>query len=111
MTCHVRDGVKQQCPYRQLAATHPDAFLPNLAMCLNNQSNRLSDLRRFEDALAAIEEAVTTYRQLAVSRPQMYAARLTSSLRVWATVLASLGRNSEADEIKAEAAQIEHPTP
>ena len=36
----------------------PDAFLPNLAMSLNNQSNRLSELERREDALAAIEQAL-----------------------------------------------------
>ena len=34
-------------------------------MALGNQSGRLSELGRREDALAAIEEAVTIYRQLA----------------------------------------------
>ena len=40
----------------------PDAFLPNLAMSLNNQSNRLAELGRREEALAAIELAVTIRR-------------------------------------------------
>jgi tetratricopeptide (TPR) repeat protein len=43
---------------RGLAAARPDAFLPDLASSLNNQSNTLSELGRREDALAAIEEAV-----------------------------------------------------
>ena len=36
---------------RGLAAARPDAFLPDLATSLNNQSNTLSDLGRREDAL------------------------------------------------------------
>jgi hypothetical protein len=39
--------------YRGLAAARPDAFLPDLATSLNNQSNRLSELGRREDALLA----------------------------------------------------------
>jgi tetratricopeptide (TPR) repeat protein len=50
---------------RQLAQARPDAFLPNLASALNNQSVYLSDLGRREEALAAVEEAVTIRRQLA----------------------------------------------
>ena len=48
--------------YRDLAAARPDAFTPDLAMSLNNLANRLADLGRREDALAAIEEAVTLRR-------------------------------------------------
>jgi hypothetical protein len=36
----------------------PDAFLPDLATSLNNQSRRLSELGRREDALAAIKQAL-----------------------------------------------------
>jgi hypothetical protein len=80
-------------------------------MALGNQSGRLSELGRREDALAAIEEAVTLYRQLAATRLQIYAAPLADSLRVRAAILASLGRDSEAARIEAEAAQLERPTP
>jgi hypothetical protein len=48
----------------------PDAFLPDLATSLDNQSIRLGDLGRPEEALAAIEEAVTIRRQLAQERPE-----------------------------------------
>ena len=39
--------------YRELAAARPDAFTPDLAISLNNMANRLSDLGRREEALAA----------------------------------------------------------
>jgi len=38
---------------RELAAARPDAFGPDLASSLNNQSNRLTALGRREDTLAA----------------------------------------------------------
>ena len=43
--------------------TRPDAFRPDLATSLNNQSNRLAELDRREDALAASTEAVDIYRE------------------------------------------------
>ena len=42
---------------------------PTSPRSLNNQSNRLAELGRREEALAAVEEAVTIYRQLAQDRP------------------------------------------
>ena len=81
---------------RQLAATRPDAFLPDLAMSLNNQSNRLSELGRREEALAAIEEAVTSYRQLAATRPDAFLPDLAMSLNNQSNRLSELGRREEA---------------
>ena len=49
--------------------TRPDAFLPDLAMSLNNQSSCLAGLGRREEALTAINEAVTAYRALAEPAP------------------------------------------
>ena len=74
-------------------------------MALNNQSRCLSGLGRREDALAAINEAVTIRRQLAAARPQVFNARLISSLRILADTLTSLGKESEAEKIEAEAAR------
>src|ERR1019366_1283655 len=65
------------------ALARPDAFLPDLATALNNQSERLADLGRREEALAAIEEAATTYRALAQARPAVFAGRYASSLVGW----------------------------
>jgi hypothetical protein len=43
---------------REPGPGQPGAFLPDLAMALNTQSNHLSGLGRPEDALAAVDEAV-----------------------------------------------------
>jgi tetratricopeptide (TPR) repeat protein len=56
-------------------------------MSLNNQSNRLAELGRREDALAAIEEAVALYRELAAILPVFWeslAGSLTS-FGIWLT--------------------------
>ena len=49
-------------------------------MSLNNLSVRLADLGRREEALAAIEEAVTLRRQLAAARPDAFPPDLAASL-------------------------------
>ena len=51
-------------------------------MSLNNLSVRLADLGRREDALAAIQEAVTIRRELAARWPDAYPQELEQSLRV-----------------------------
>ena len=61
--------------YRELAGARPDAFRPDLALSLNNLSNRLADLGRREDALTAIEEATAIYRELARARPDAFRPR------------------------------------
>jgi hypothetical protein len=65
-------------------------------------SNWLSRLGRREDAQAAIEEAVTAYRELASARPAVYATRLKSSLTVMANALAAVGREAESDAVRTE---------
>ncbi|HEY6310674.1 MAG TPA: tetratricopeptide repeat protein [Streptosporangiaceae bacterium] len=59
-------------------------------------SNRLADLGRREEALAAIEEAVTIYRQLAEARPDAFLPGLAGSLNNQSASLADLGRREEA---------------
>jgi tetratricopeptide (TPR) repeat protein len=89
--------------YRPLADARPDAFLPDLASSLNNQSNRSSQLGRREEALAAIEEAVTTYRRLADARPDAFLPDLAGSLNNQSLRLADLGRREEALAVIEEA--------
>ena len=89
--------------YRQLA---PAAFLPDLAMSLNNQSLRLSGLGRREDALAAIDEAVAICRQLAAGWPAAFLANLSSGLSNLADVLTTLNREHEAVAARREAANL-----
>ena len=103
--------------YRQLAQDRPaaflpglamddDGFLPDLAMSLNNQSGRLGDLGRREEALATIEEAVTIYRQLAQDRPDAFLPDLAGSLNNQSNHLGDLGRPEEALATIEEAARI-----
>ncbi len=82
--------------YRELAAARPDAFLPDLAASLSNQSNRLAGLGRREEALTAINDAVTTYRELAAARPDAFLPNLAASLNNQSLRLAGLGRREEA---------------
>ena len=49
-------------------------------MSLNNLSVRLGELGRREEALAAIQEAVTIRRELAAARPDAFRPDLASSL-------------------------------
>jgi Tetratricopeptide repeat len=78
--------------YRALAAARPDAFRPDLASSLNNLSLALDGLGRQEEALAAIEEAVSIRRELAARWPDTYGHQLEQSLRV-----AALLQHGESD--------------
>ena len=51
--------------YRKLADSNPAAFLPDLALSLNNLSNRQSEMGERASALESIAEAVGHYRELA----------------------------------------------
>jgi hypothetical protein len=80
-----RDGRDQQsCGRRifEVSAARPDTFRPDLDRSLHNLSNRLADLGRPQDALAAGEEAVTIRRELATRWPDAYHHELQQSLRV-----------------------------
>ena len=69
-------------------------------------SNHLSELGRREQALAAIEEAVTIRRQLADARPDAFLPNLATSLNNLGVILSWLERNAEASAAHAEAAAI-----
>ena len=70
-------------------------------------SSRLSDLGRREEALAAIEEAVTIYRRLTRARPAAFAGRLANSLKCQAAILSALGRDAEAKAARDEADRLD----
>ncbi|TDG29569.1 tetratricopeptide repeat protein [Paracraurococcus ruber] len=91
---------------RHLAEARPDAFLPDLALSLNNLSNRLADLGRREAALAAIEEAVASYRHLAEARPDAFLPDLAMALNTLSLRLAERGRREAALAAIEEAVAI-----
>ena len=69
-------------------------------------SNRLWDLGRREQALAAIEEAVTIRRQLAHDRPDAFLPDLAMSLHTLANVLTAVKREPAAVAARLEATKL-----
>ena len=75
-------------------------------MARNNLSTRMSDLGRREDALAAVDEAATLYRQLADARPDAFLPNLASALNNLSVLLSGLGRREDALAAVEEAVAI-----
>jgi len=92
--------------YRRLAAQHPDAFLPDLAMSLNNLGKALSELGRRAEALQAAQEAVEIRRQLAAQHPDAFLPDLAMSLNNLGAMLSELGWREEALEATQEAVDL-----
>ena len=91
---------------RKLANKNPDAFLPDLAMSLNNLGAILSELGKREEALVATEEAVEKYRQLAKKNPDAFLPDLAASLNNLGNRLSELGKREEALVATEEAVEI-----
>ncbi|MFE4787631.1 tetratricopeptide repeat protein, partial [Streptomyces sp. NPDC056756] len=77
-----------------------------LATSLNNLAGSLGSLGRWEEALAAINEAVDVHRELAQQRPGAFLHYLATSLNNLAGSLGSLGRWEEALDAINEAVKI-----
>jgi hypothetical protein len=75
----------------------------NKAMELTNESRRLADLGRQEEALAAVEEGTGIYRRLAEAHPDTYLPHLAASLDNLADTLSWLNRDAEASAIREQA--------
>jgi len=84
--------------HRELAKKNPDAFLPDLAMSLNNLGNALSELGRREEALAATKESLEIRRKLAKKNPDAFLPDLAMSLGAHGSVLHGMERHKEAAE-------------
>jgi tetratricopeptide (TPR) repeat protein len=69
-------------------------------------SDRLADLGRREDALAAIQDAADTYRELAAAHPDPFCSDLAAALTSLSNRLADLGRHEEALAAISEAVTI-----
>jgi tetratricopeptide (TPR) repeat protein len=91
--------------YRKLVAAQPDAFLPDLAMSLNNLGNSLSDIGCREEALEVARESVEIYRKFAGARPDVFLPDLAGSLNNLGKCLSDLGHRDEALEVTREAVE------
>ncbi|MFE1877875.1 ATP-binding protein, partial [Streptomyces sp. NPDC059496] len=66
------------------------------AMALSNQSGRLAELERYEEALTAATRAAQMYEQLAAERPDAFLPALATVLNNQSTCLGELERYEEA---------------
>ena len=83
--------------YRELAATRPAEFTPDLARALSNFSYQLNDAGgRTNEALDVAHEAVALYRELAATRPAEFTPDLARALSNLSTRLNAVGRRDEA---------------
>ena len=92
--------------YRQLAESNPDAYMPRVAMTLNNLANLQRALGRYVEAEENYVEALQIYRQLAESSPDAYMPDVALTLNNLATLQSDLGRYVEAEENYVEALRI-----
>jgi len=98
-----QDAVKIR---RRLAAANAAAHEPNLAGSLNNLSNRLGDVGRRDEALAAIQDAVEIRRRLAAANAAAYEPDLALSLNNLSIRLGDVGRKKESDQASREAVDL-----
>jgi tetratricopeptide (TPR) repeat protein len=89
----------------QILATYPPGA-DGRALWLNTFAVLLGDLGRREDALTAVEEAVTAYRALAETRPDAFLPNLAMALNNQSVCLAGLGRREDALTAIEEAVTI-----
>jgi tetratricopeptide (TPR) repeat protein len=66
--------------YRKLAQANPQAYLPDVAMTLNNLGNLYRDTQRLQEGEQAYREALDTYRKLAQANPQAYLSYVAMTL-------------------------------
>ena len=88
--------------YRALAEASPQAYMPDLAMSLNNLANHLSAVGERGEALVAAREAVELYRALAEDSPAAYTPDLAGALNNLANILSEVGKQDEALETFVE---------
>ncbi|MEW2121338.1 tetratricopeptide repeat protein, partial [Streptomyces sp. NPDC005474] len=90
--------------YTTLAHTSPAAYLPDLAMSLNNLALRLANVGDRQRALEPAHEAVRIRRTLAETSPAAHLPDLAMSLNNLANHLADVGDEAAAIQAYTEAA-------
>jgi hypothetical protein len=90
---------------RELAASYPDRYRPDLAGSLSNLGNRFSELGRPDQALPPAREAVEIRRELAASYPDRYRPDLADSLSNLGIQFSELGRPDQALSVEQEAVE------
>lgn len=81
---------------RDAVAADRDAYVPILGLSVNDPAMDQEDAGRHSEALAAAQEAVSVYRQLADNDPGAYLPALAMSVNNLAVDLGDAGRRPEA---------------
>jgi broad specificity phosphatase PhoE len=93
--------------HRALAEADPEAYLPDLALGLNNLSNSFARMGRRAEALGSIEEAVSIRRGLAEVDPKAHLPNLALALNNLSIRLAGVvGWQAEAVDRSEEAVSL-----
>ena len=91
---------------RELATLNRDAYLPDLAMSVNNLAVYLAEAGRRTEGLAAAQEAADLDRELATLNRDAYLPDLATSVNNLAVYLAEAGRRTEGLAAAQEAADL-----
>jgi tetratricopeptide (TPR) repeat protein len=92
---------------RELVTADRDSVLPDLAGAVNNLANRLSEVGRRDEALAAAREAVDLRRKLVEFNRDAYLPDLAASVNNLAVHLAAAGWRDEALAASQEAVDLD----
>jgi Tfp pilus assembly protein PilF len=92
--------------YRNRAESSPEAYLPDVAMTLNNLGNLHSDTGKHGDAEKEYKEALEKYRQLAEASPEAYLPDVAGTLNNLGNLHQTTGKHGEAEEEFGEALEI-----
>jgi tetratricopeptide (TPR) repeat protein len=91
---------------RSQAEANPAAFLPDVAMTLNNLGLLYKSTQQLEQAEAVYQEALTTYRQLAEANPAAFLPNITTVLNNLGVLYKSTQRLEQAEVVYQEALTI-----
>ncbi|KAF8336661.1 uncharacterized protein EI90DRAFT_3046706, partial [Cantharellus anzutake] len=92
--------------WRELVATHPASYTPDLARALLNLSVSLDKVGRHSEALTVIEESVKLWRELVATHPASYTPDLAGALQNLKVSLDKVGRHSEALMVIEESVKL-----
>ena len=81
-------------------------YKPNVATTQNDFGNLYSDLRRFEEAETAHQEALEIYKELAKQNPEMYKPNVATMQNILGILYSELERFDEAETAYQEALEI-----
>ena len=92
--------------YRSLSKVNPEAYLPDVAMTLNNLAVLQSDLHQYDKAEENYTEALRNSRDLAKVNPEAYLPDVAGTLNNLANLQSDLHQYDKAEENYTEALRI-----